>query len=150
MPHELAFELLAVFSRFEYALKSTKYAHGGNNRVYAWWDKFANDIDSRFYPSADHELEEAVTYLLTSPPRKQVLKVKKVVFSDAPPDPKQKQTKQVLNMVRRVRNNLFHGGKYLPLGEVKKGRNELLVKYALRVLKACVVLQNDVRKSFET
>ena len=48
MPHELACEFLAVFSRFEYALKSTEYAHGNEGKVEPWWDKFSNDIDGAF------------------------------------------------------------------------------------------------------
>ena len=36
---ELAMEFMAVFSRVEYALKSTRYAVGNDSRVDAAWSK---------------------------------------------------------------------------------------------------------------
>jgi len=47
-------------------------------------------------------------------------------------------------MVRRVRNNLFHGGKFLPGGD----RDQVLVQYALAVLRACLPLNADVETAY--
>ena len=45
MPEELACEFLAVFSRFEYALKSTGYAEGNGDSLRAAWNRFGRDVD---------------------------------------------------------------------------------------------------------
>lgn len=133
----------------EYALKSTRYAIGNDKKVDPAWDKFANDIHEAFLKIEEPELVEAKDYLLNRPPRKQTLAGHRITFTDQVIDINQKITQQLLLMVRAVRNNLFHGGKYLPEGEQEAGRNHLLVEYALRVLLACSKLDHEVRGSFE-
>ena len=149
MPPELACEFLATFSRMEYALKSTGYAIGDDKKVNPDWDKFANEIDEAFERITEPELVEAKKYLLSNPPRKQTLAGHKITFIDQTIDVKQRTSQQLLLMVRTVRNNLFHGGKYLPEGEHEPGRNKLLVKHALTILLACSKLNDEVRSSFE-
>lgn len=68
------------------------------------------------------------------PPRKQTLAGHKITFIDQVTDVKQSTSLQLLLMVRTVRNNLFHGVRYLPDGEQEEGRNYVLVKHSLRVL----------------
>lgn len=147
---ELVCRFVAIFSRMEYALKSTRYAIGGEKRVEPAWDSFANDIDDAFFKILDPEVIEARNYLLTRPPRKQTLAGNRVTFTDQAIDASQKQTQQLLLMVRTVRNNLFHGGKYLPQGEQEVGRNHLLVQHALTVVLACSKLDQEVCTSFES
>ncbi len=149
MPAELACEFLAVFSRIEYALKSRNFAIGHERRVDPAWDKFANEIDEQFSRNEDAGLKEATNFLLENPPRKQVLKNGCVRFVDQIIDDNQKTTQQLLLMVRAVRNNLFHGGKYLPDGEVEMGRNEILVRHSMTVLLKCVELNEEVYANFQ-
>jgi hypothetical protein len=149
IPPELACEFLAVFSRMEYALKSTNYAAGGEKKVDPAWDSFANDINQEFLALAQQDVVKARDYLLVHPPRKQVLQGNTIAFIDQVIDPHQTQTQQVLLMVRTVRNNLFHGGKYSPEGEQEAGRNNLLVTYGLGILVACSKLNPAVRGRFE-
>jgi hypothetical protein len=150
MPPELACEFLAVFARMEYALKATgKYAAGGEDRVSANWDRFANDIDESFCAVEDERFRRAVDYLLTQPPRKQVLRQGAVTFVDQQIDTKQLKAQQTLLMTRSVRNNLFHGGKHLPDGEREAGRNAQLVSSALAVLKHCVAMQPAVQQCYD-
>lgn len=148
MPANLACEFLAVFSRMEYALKVSGYATG-TNKVEAWWDKFANDVDTAFNAVKHEDFLNAVGYLLAAPPRKQILKDDVLTFVDQTIDNKQGTAQQVLLMVRTVRNNLFHGGKFLPDGEKEMGRNETLVASSLIVLKRCVTLNEKVHLSYD-
>lgn len=145
----LAVEFLAVFSRMEYALKVGGFAVGDDKKVDPNWDAFANAIDGAFMAIEDKGVVEARQFLLQSPPRKQVLEDGKVRFVDQVVEPKQRQTQQILKMVRTVRNNLFHGGKYLPDGEKEPGRNEKLVQASLCVLRACAVLNPGVQLHFD-
>ena len=149
MPQELACEFLAVFSRFEYALKSTAYALGGANHVTPDWDLFGRHIDERFRASSNEKIADAIDFLLKHSPRKQVLVDGRIRLRDCPPDRNLPQAVQVLLMVRRVRNNLFHGGKYLPDGETEAGRNECLVSCSMQVLKYCLDMVPEVRVSYE-
>lgn len=117
MAPELAFEFLALFSRIEYALKATgRYANGSDAGVSANWDLFANEIDRAFCAISDEQFVSAVDYLLRHPPRKQILVGSTLTFADQHSDHRQARAQQTLVFVRRVRNNLFHGGKYLPDG----------------------------------
>ena len=149
MPPELAMEFMATFSRAEHALKSTAYAQGNEKGVVAAWDNFANEIHKECSHITDASIIEAANFLLESPPRKQVLRDGKVEFNEQTIDQDQKRTQQLFLMIRTVRNNLFHGGKYLPHGENEVGRNEKLVRSALAALKAGISLNDEVRVSFE-
>lgn len=144
---QLICNFLAIFSRIEYSLKATKYVDGGEKKVSPNWDKFANAIDKNFseIENKDNELKEAVNYLKNHPPKKQILENGKLIFIDQKIDTKQKQTQQILFMVRTVRNNLFHGGKY---HKNIKDRDELLIKYSLKILSECVKLDEDVYRFY--
>ena len=147
MPPELACEFLGVFSRMEYALKATGYATG-TGKVEAWWDQFANEIDVDFRAVKDQHFINAVEFILKAPPRKQVLKEGVLEFIEQTIDQKQTTAQQVLLMVRTVRNNLFHGAKFLPVGEAEAGRNARLVESSLIVLERCLTLNARVHECF--
>jgi hypothetical protein len=141
---QLASEFLAVFARYEFALKAAGFANGGNRKVEAAWDLYAKSIDGAFAQLNCPELAAATDYLINQAPKKQVLVGGKIEWRDAPPDAKKPRAEQVLLMVRRVRNNLFHGGKFLPGGD----RDQVLVNHALVVLKACLPLNADVSAAY--
>ena len=82
MPADLACELLAVFSRMEYALKATRYASENEGRVTASWDRFANDIDEASGQVTDEGFTVAMNYLLTQPPRMQIRQDGILTFED--------------------------------------------------------------------
>lgn len=149
MPPSLACQFLAIFSRMEYALKSTQYAIGNDSKIDPWWDRFANDIDAKFLGISTTEVIEARDYLLDHPPRKQTFKNEQITFVDQIINTSQTKTQQLLLMVRTIRNNLFHGGKYSPKGEHEAGRDCLLVQHSLTVLLACSRLDPTVQDSFE-
>jgi hypothetical protein len=149
MPEELACNFLAIFSRAEHALKSSKFAIGNSHKVEAGWDKFANSINDSFLKIKCNVLQEAKMYLLQHPPKKQILENGLVVFVNQNRNETQNQTQQLLLMIRTVRNNLFHGGKYLPGGEIEPGRNMLLVQHSITILMECIKLNDMVYKSFQ-
>jgi hypothetical protein len=78
------------------------------------------------------------------PPKKQVLVNGKLDWRDAPPSPNLPRAEQVLLMVRRIRNNLFHGGKFLPGDD----RDQVLVNHNIIVLQACLPLNADVGAAY--
>lgn len=149
-PDNLLAEFLRVFSRFEYALKSTAFAQGDERRVEPNWDAFARDIRQDFETIRDQAFLEAADYLLSQPPKKQILDGNRLGWRSAPPDPNVSRAAQTLLMVRRVRNNLFHGGKRLRDHTEDTARDLRLVECALRVLEHCVRLNRDVKEAYES
>ena len=143
---QLACEFLGVFARYEYALKAAGFIPGNANKIKADWDRYAKLIDAAFTQITSPALTEAVDYLLHYPPKKQILNNGKIEWRDVPPNANDPRTQQVLAMVRRVRNNLFHGGKFGPRGD---DRDQLLVHHSLTVLRECLPLDSETRQAFE-
>lgn len=146
---QLACEFLAVFSRCEFALKAVGFARGDDTRVDPDWEQFGRSIDAPFNLAQEPPLAEAVAYLLSHPPKKQVLIGERIEWRDAPPDRNLSQAERVLLAVRRVRNNLFHGGKFLASDEPSNDRDRLLVQHSLTVLRACIPLHPQVFAAYE-
>jgi hypothetical protein len=139
-----------LFSRFEYCLKRTPgYASGNEDGVQAKWDKFASDHHRFFNPQKTKQLTEAVEFLVKQPPCKQIfnngaLDWKPVEYQKAP------LLLQLVNSVKRVRNNLFHGGKFpIPTGSVEDvGRNVRLLQSSITILEECLLLNDRIREFF--
>ncbi|MFY0665583.1 MAG: hypothetical protein JXQ97_13240 [Natronospirillum sp.] len=149
LPPEITYEFLGTFARCEYALKGSGFARGGDSSVEANWDAFALNIDHNFRSVADPIFREAVDYLLAEPPRKQILRNGRVKWKDTPPDRSLPQAQQVLLMVRRVRNNLFHGAKIWSPEYSNRERDIKLVKAGLVVMKWCMQINDEVNMAYE-
>lgn len=149
IPEPLALEFLGTFARCEYALKCSGYAKGDANAVEANWDKFSKDIDWHFQRVKDEAFRKAVQFLLTEPPRKQVLKEGRLLWKDVPPDPKQRKAQQTLLMVRRIRNNLFHGAKVWSPEYGNRPRDIRLLQAGVVVLRQCAQLKERVHMAFQ-
>lgn len=147
-PYELACELFAVFSRFEYALKEAGYYRAGrNNAAEPDWERFGQEITQEFERRLAGEVADAVAYLKQEPPSRQVVQHGTLNWQ-ALVLPNAAEAVKALLSVRIVRNNLFHGGKHTP--HSPPGRDEKLVRAALVILKACLAAHNAVRTEYET
>lgn len=142
----LAFEFFKTFARFEYALKATGY-HTGEGDAHPDWNRFAKTLDALFVEKHAGGLDEAIRYLQENPPKKQVIADGKLVWKEvsdnSPP------AKKLLLSIRRVRNNLFHGGKFNGHWFAPE-RSERLLNSSLHVLEACLLASSDrnVREAF--
>ena len=137
-----------VFSRFEYALKRAGYVHGGNGGVWANWDKFSSELKDTFEPDKMSELQEAVGYLQDHPPRRQIVKAGRLGWRECERSESESLVQWLLRLVRTVRNNLFHGGKFPELPVQDPSRNTKLLQSCLIVLEACLELHPEVRHRF--
>jgi hypothetical protein len=146
LDHELMFTFFAAFSRFEYALKAAGLRREKNGAAEPDWDRFAKEIVEAFGErvAVDDFLKSAVEALVSNPPRKQrdnlswaIVEHQGDAFGAA----------NVLLIVRRVRNNLFHGGKAMRQG-ADGARDDQLVKNALVVLDRALVCHDLVRERF--
>lgn len=139
----LAIDLFVKFARVEYSLKAAGF-HMGDGDAKPDWDALAAEISGKLesYPT----LTDAVTYISKHPPKKQVI-VKNVLSWDeqqtAPSN-----TQELLMYVRRVRNNLFHGGKFNGKW-LNPERNKDLLSHTLCILVGCLEASPRLKRAFD-
>jgi hypothetical protein len=108
MDRELILEFFIKFGKAEYALKHAGYVLPNDDRADIAWDRFAQDHEAGFARRDESPVKEAVAYLLNAPLRKQTAPGGELRWkaSDRNAEP---LVKWLTILVRRVRNNLFHG-----------------------------------------
>ena len=142
---DLASQLFQVFSRTEYALKASGYNHG-DGAAEANWRKFAQAVESVIANPSSPELKDAIDFMFNAPPKKQVIIGGNIQWEPAEPSSDSRADK-LLIYVRRVRNNLFHGGKFNGHW-FEPERSEPLLRHSLVILSACVESVPEVSKAY--
>ena len=141
-----AAQFLVVFARCEFALKAVKRFRKTTPKLAADWNTFATTVAPKFSFADDAKLEEAVKYLLDRPPKKEVVVEGNLAWTHA--DPGGTDVHRLSVYVRRVRNNLFHGAKWVARESDEPGRDQILVNAALTVLSALIQLDGEVHYAF--
>lgn len=137
-------ELFRIFARFEFALKMAGYCELRREAVILNWDRFANSnaISKKFY---DYVCQTGICpTMLNSPPKSETIAAGVWGFSDEVLKPSSPQ--ELFGALRRVRNNLFHGGKYF---DDDHDRNAMLVSEAISVLLLAAAWHTDLGFYFE-
>jgi hypothetical protein len=142
---QLADEMFRTFARFEYALKAAGF-HNGDGDAQPNWRAFAESVADVFENPSASELSDSIRYILEHPPKKQVIANGLLAWSVSEPCTDLKSDR-VLLYVRRVRNNLFHGGKFNGRW-FEPQRSERLLRHCLTILDACVDASKDVNDAF--
>jgi len=136
---ELVLKFFWKYSTFECELKRRGFLKEGESWAKPDWKKFVEHLHRKggFKVRMVQRLAEAIEALKAAPPRRQVVKDGQLGWEDLSPKP---GDAHVLKLLMMVRNNLFHGGKYLD-GHVKEiARDSELLRAALTVLEACFEL----------
>lgn len=146
----VVFQFFAFFSRFEYSLKRSGFLKPGE-RAEANWDTYANTLRGRFAIIDNPTFRDATDFLRREPPKTQVITCGELAWRETIQGAGEHHEQYILRLVRTVRNNLFHGGKYpVPLGQIiDVARNRLLLKAGVTILNECLVLSECVRSKFE-
>jgi hypothetical protein len=145
---DLVLDFFLRFSRFEFALKVSGFASGDHERVAPDWDRFAQHVAAGFDPSRTPKLARATRYYLNNPPMKQVLVDGLLAWSTDLPA-KDDKAQLLIALVRRVRNNLFHGGKYNAEMHEETARKRELLRGGICILEECLRHHDGVRKAYE-
>lgn len=147
---ELVLEFFFVFSRFERALlRQGYYSCAQRGDLKADWKRFADVHNDPFSNLKAPKLAQAVQYYQQQPPKKQVVQNGQLEWSPSPPNSTATELDRLLILVRRVRNNLFHGEKLGNLvGGSDFGRDEQLLQHGLTILYACLTLDSDICNYF--
>jgi len=107
----LGFRFFKLFAQYEYALKVMGYWKDRNgNRVEPDWDRFANDIGTVIHQDPSPDVSAARDYILDAPPKRQIVKEGQIAWEKVPNGDRSSQA--LFGHLRRVRNNLYHGGKF--------------------------------------
>ena len=149
---KVVLEFFVNFSRFEYALKRAGFVEGDRNEnAFPDWGKFASSLNGQFASATQPAFTKAKSSLLKDPPNKQMFRKSHMLWGKNSKRSKESDEEYVLRLVRDVRNNLFHGGKYpVPLGPITDpARNSELLRACLTILDKCLQLDADVKHCFE-
>jgi hypothetical protein len=134
----------AMFSRFEFALKRSKYSKtGGPGGVSADWEAFSKNLGKKFFDKI-RESGKASTFL-SKPPKKQVLADGDLSWK-AVANPS--NVNELFGAIRRVRNNLLHGAKYSTGVEADAIRDQRLLEEASWVLHVALEEVEQIREQF--
>lgn len=141
-------EFVYVFSRMEYALKRAGYYNDSKNGyIDVSWDKFVNSLENGFFDN--NKDSEDFKYLVEFPPKK--LGIQSDEKGSEWLAQKCPQTAlELFVAVRRVRNNLFHGGKYHGQQLLWVSRNDALIRACLGVLKTAREAHCEVNDAFSS
>ncbi len=143
----LVCEFFAVFSRFEYAMKATRYCGADRyQNAVPDWRGLQGHLGEPLAASTDEGLRAAIGYLLAEPPQVQKVINDRPQFQ-ASPLAGANTGAQALEAARRVRNNLFHGGKHTAHSPPE--RDTRLIDAALTVLQACLSLSPDLESEYD-
>lgn len=146
--NQLAGEFFRMFSRMEYALKATGYLVPNRRNAEADWTRFAIAIHKRFEIIDTEQLRKETAFLLREPPKKQTNNNGVVEWDPTPPDAKN-QTDLLLHYVRRIRNNLFHGGKFNGRW-FEPERSGPLIHVGIEILSACLQASEEVSVEYHS
>ena len=136
---DLVRDFFVFFARFEYALKREGMLKGSDKRAGADWDCYVKRALHLFEPYTSPSMKASVDYLLAHPPEKLVVVSGELRFADVTKDVSESNASYILRLVRTVRNNLFHGGKFPdPCGPIAEtSRDRSLLHHALTILEEC-------------
>ncbi len=132
----LVVTFFVVFSRFEATMKAMGHMKGKDgDPAEPDWENFAKVYRDYFKSDLTEELKKAVTYIETKPPKQQVRKGKnELTWAENRHPANMPQLLRLTLYVRRVRNNLFHGGKFAGGIDATPERNTELLHHSLVLL----------------
>lgn len=154
---DLLLNFFLTFSCFEFALKSSGMCRppGRNDdpnmgyRAEPDWDNFARSLRDSFQTTSSPRLAEACHYLLLNPPWREVVANGTLMWDAAAENDALSDIEKLIRYIRRIRNNLFHGGKFSTLPVLNRRRNAELMEYSLVVLEECLRLSDPIRAEYE-
>lgn len=139
---KIAFDFFAVFAKAEYALKRSGFLRKSRDVAEPDWDKFATDLGKQFFEEVRSSNKAEI--IIKAPPKKQTVVSGRLDWKDTG---QIENVEQLFGAIRRIRNNLFHGGKY-PCGPIEEvSRNSQLLSEAIDVIKLAID-RNDVVKNY--
>ena len=144
----IIFDFFITFARFECALKNTtRFLRP--ERAEPNWDVYSEFISNSFNPDFSPEIRTAVDFIMNEPPRKQIIRNNQLDWDLCIVDNNASLTRKLCVYIRRVRNNMLHGGKfngnYNP-----ESRNYRLITNSTLILNNWLELDDEIKALFLT
>ena len=148
---DLVLEFFWIFSVFECALKREHFLKHKEDDAPAEanWIEFANRIRGKLGTAPDRSFVGGVARLRQLAPRKQIVRNSGLAWKTQKQDAGESDEAYTIRLVTTVRNNLFHGGKYLDGDEFEVARDRDILSAALAVLNGLSCLDPDIKARFE-
>ena len=146
---ELIRNFLFIFARIEYALKRAGFMIKGKDEAVADWDSLANSLKGEIHPNRNSEIRSAVEYLNEYPVEKQVVTNGQLGWRRIHRKEHEHLEQWLLRIVRVVRNNLFHGGKFPDKQVYDVSRDNSLLKASIVLLCEIIHLSPEVSNYFD-
>jgi len=146
---ERVFRFFALVSRWECALKRSDFAkRGSRDQAEPDWNKFADSVETNLDGLNEAKYTSNRDFLLKHPPDRQCLEHGRIEWQCNPRREKETDGRYLFRVIRDVRNNLFHGGKYQSGPAEELARDRELLDSAIAVLEECINLNAQIRKVF--
>ncbi|MGD9968558.1 MAG: hypothetical protein AB7T59_18725 [Hyphomonadaceae bacterium] len=141
-------QFFATFARAEFALKRAGYltCNPGDDGAKPDWNRAASELGERFFLRM-RDAQQAQVFF-DAPPQRQVVRTNGSLSWDDCEIPS--NTLDLLNAVKRVRNNLFHGGKLPGVPGNEPSRNERLLTAGLFVISQVVLADAALNIAFRS
>jgi hypothetical protein len=149
---DLAFEVLSVFSLFEYGLKKIGYRTAGRKNIAEVdWETWYKENENAVIQPHGENFSSHLQYLTSRPAKKQVLDDQdEIVWKtiNVRQDEKDKVAK-LAQLVKAVRNNFFHGGKYFREEIEEPIRDERLLRSSSTILRAIIEMNPKLKSAVQ-
>ena len=145
---ELVYKFFWSFSVFECALKREGFlkSQGPNKYATADWGEFGKAISGKFCEVTIDDFQESLQVLESASPKQQIVRNGELAWKTIFKGKKENREQYALRLLKTVRNNLFHGGKY-PDGMVESiERNKIILHAALTVLYGCYQIHPGIAR----
>ena len=151
---ELLLDFFLTFSRFEFALKLAGLYRRQSGQHVAYeakpdWNRLTTMLRGTFDANRTSELRVVVDRILNNPPFREVIAGGSIAWDTGGPTESLSEIDRLLICVRRIRNNVFHGGKYSSERNFDTERNIALLGDALVVLEECLRLAPNVKREYD-
>ena len=150
--NELIFNFFMYFARFECCLKNKSEFLTKDNRDNAKpdWDKFGKQnkkIINEIILSKEKKISSAIEYLFDNPPKKQVV-INQFLDWKENNDLKVKNSKNLILILKTIRNNLFHWWKFNWNLWFWTENDKNLLKYWITIINELVNIDNDIKMNY--
>ncbi|QDP01814.1 hypothetical protein [Thalassotalea sp. PS06] len=107
----LALEFFKLFSSYEAWMKENGYVSEGRwQTIRLDWQRTIDEKLCHIFAIAEAEIGESIAILIHRSPKKQVIVNRVIKWEEVTYE--SIDARNLFDSIRRVRNNLFHGGKY--------------------------------------
>ena len=140
-------EFFSLFARFEYAMKAVGFRRKTNGRIQLLWNDMADSVKECLIDKNNTDLQSAISYILSHPPMREDLVKDELKWVEAKAN-RGDEKYDLFVYICRVRNNLFHGGKYKGKYLSDPERSLELIEHCSTVLNACLEANDDLNEAY--